>query len=327
MAPSIRATQITGKGTFDFVSIDSPAAGHGEVLVRPLHLAICGSDIFVLHHRKHPSFPLLPGTSGHEMVGVVESVGEGVTSIEVGSVALVLAPDHNAMAERFVALPEWIFPLPTRRSNIEYLMAQQLGTVIYTSRRLPSVIGAKVAIIGQGSVGLFFLALLRRLGAETIICMDVVRDRLEFSRAFGADLAFDNSSSDPVVAVTEATGGEMADIEIEAAGEVSSINLAPSLVKTRGNIVFFGIPHEERFEFDYWTFFRKFANTITSSGAMQEPGGGSFRLAMDLIDSGAIDVSSMVTHRFPFTRVGEAYELARTKSDGALKVVVDMPGG
>ena len=65
---------------------------------------------------------------------------------------------------------------------------------------------------------------------------------------------------------------------------------------------------------------------MTSSDAMADPRRESFWQALDLIARGEIDVSPMLTHRFPFERLGEAYELARTRDDGAIKVVIEMPG-
>ena len=113
---------------------------------------------------------------------------------------------------------------------------------------------------------------------------------------------------------------------IEAAGEAETINLAPALVKTYGHILFFGIPRAYGFTFDYETFFRKYATTTSIAGAAFEPGEKSSWLALDLVASGAIDVTPLLTHRLPFDRVPEAYELARDRSDGAIKVVIDMPG-
>jgi L-iditol 2-dehydrogenase len=325
MSNTIRATRISGPGVFEFISVDAPRPGAAQVLIRPLKLSLCGSDIFMLHYERETSYPRKTGTTGHEMVGVVEELGEGVTNLKTGTIALVLAPNHDAMAELFVAEAEWILPLPQGRSIQEYLMAQQLGTVIFACRRLPSVVDKKVAIVGQGSAGLFFAAFLRRLGASRVIVMDIVPDRLTYADQFGADIAIDNRSVDPVKAVEEFTNGEMVDLVIEAAGEVDSINLAPKLVRVNGTILFFGIPHSRSFPFDYWDFFRRYATTITCSGAMLEPGKGSFKLALDLIETGAIDVTGIVTHSVPFERVAEAYELARLKNDGAVKVVVSMP--
>ena len=326
MGTPITASRITGLGTFEFVSIEAPRPGLGQVLVRPLVLSLCGSDVFMLHYERFDSYPRSPGTTGHEMIGVVEELGDGVVDIEPGVRALVLSPDHTAMAELFVADRDWVFPLPDSRPIGEYLMAQQLGTVLYASRRLPSVVGKTVVVIGQGSAGLFFVSLLRRFGATKIIAMDIVESRVDFSRRFGADEVFNNRVDDPEDTVAGLTGNSMADILVEAAGETSSINLAPKLVKKGGTILYFGIPRAHTFEFDFMRFFRSYATTVSCSGAMLEPREGSFALAIRLIQEGAIDVSGMLTHSMPLSRLGDAYELARTKADGSLKVAVAMPG-
>jgi len=112
---------------------------------------------------------------------------------------------------------------------------------------------------------------------------------------------------------------------VEAAGEVSSINLTPQLVKVGGHLLFFGVPRAYSFSFDFWTMFRKYCHTTSSGASAFEPGRVSFRMALDLVGSGAIDVSSMITHHFQFEQVGDAYALAKTCGDGAVKIVVEMP--
>ena len=91
-------------------------------------------------------------------------------------------------------------------------------------------------------------------------------------------------------------------------------------------MLYFGIPRSTTFEFDFWMFFRKYCHTTTSADSAFEPGRKSFWQALDLIAEGVIDVSLMLTHRFPFERVLEAYELARTREDRVIKVAIEMPG-
>jgi threonine dehydrogenase-like Zn-dependent dehydrogenase len=165
------------------------------------------------------------------------------------------------------------------------------------------------------------------MGARQVFSMDLRAARVATAPAFGASRAIDNSQEDPEAIIAELTGGEMADLVVEAAGEVNAINLAPSLVKTGGQILFFGVPRAHVFPFDFWTFFRKYCHTTSSGGAPFEPGRQSFRMAVDLIASGEIDVRPLITHRFRFREVMEAYELARTGADGAIKVVIEMENG
>ena len=125
-------------------------------------------------------------------------------------------------------------------------------------------------------------------------------------------------------AVERITGGKLADLVIEAACEVDAINLL-QLVRVGGHVLFFGVPRAYTFEFDFWSLFRKYGY-ITSSGVSNvEPGRTSFKMAVNLIAQGAIDVSPLLTHHIPFERVGDAYELARTRGYGVIKVVKEMP--
>jgi threonine dehydrogenase-like Zn-dependent dehydrogenase len=322
----MQAMQCIAAGEPRFIETPKPELKPGHALVKTLLVSLCGSDVHMVYYEPAERYPFPPGTSGHEMIGVVEAVDAPGWNLAAGDVALTLAPYHQAMAEYYLAPAEHVLVLPKGKPLDHMLMAQQLGTVIFASQRLPNIIGKRVAVIGLGSAGLFFCAMCRRLGAERVIAMDIMQHRVAVAPGFGATHAFNNATIDPVKAVAELTDGKLADVVIEAAGEAATINLAPALVKTYGHILFFGIPRAYDFAFDYETFFRKYATTTSIAGAAFEPGEKSSYAALDLVASGAIDVTPLLTHRLPFDRVHRGYELARDRSDGAVKVVVEMPG-
>ena len=322
----MRAVQIVAPGKAEFVEAPRPTLKPGYALVRTMLLSLCGSDVHLLHYAPPKEYPFAVGTTGHEMIGVVEAVDAPESPIKVGDVALTLAPYQEAMAEYLLASAEDVLVLPSGKPIEHLLMAQQLGTVIYACKRLPNVMGKDAVVIGQGSAGLFFDAMLRRMGAERVIGLDVKEARVAAGLKLGATHTVNNSQADALQAVEEITDGKLADVVIEAAGEVDAINLTPQLVKVGGHLLFFGVPRARDFEFDFWTLFRKYCYTTTSGASAFEPGRKSFRMALDLIAQGEIDVSPMLTHRFPFERVLEAYELARTRDDRVIKVVIEMPG-
>jgi L-iditol 2-dehydrogenase len=322
----MKAARIVRPGEVAFVEISPQIPDAGEVVVRPVCLSLCGSDIYLYLHSPHDAYPLPVGTTGHEMIGIVEAVGSGVTGIDVGEPALTLSPEQTAMTEQYRTPARYVLPLPKGLPLEELLMAQQLGTVIYAARRLPSVVGASAVVIGQGSAGIFWAQMLRRLGCGRVIVMDLLEARVEAGRRFGADLSFNNGTCDPEEAVREATGGLGADIVVEAAGEPDAINLAARLVRKRGILYFFGVPHVPAFTFEYFAFFRTYAMTFTNSGAMVDPDRDCFCMALDLIARRDVEARGMVTHRVPFQDLTRAYELARTGAEGAVKVVVEMPG-
>ena len=127
-------------------------------------------------------------------------------------------------------------------------------------------------------------------------------------------------------AVAEAAGGVEPHIVIDAAGEPDSINLAVELVRPSGTLLLFGVPRADSFEFSFKTCYRKRPRLRTSSIADGNPN-ELYRQALDLIVRGGIDVDGLISHRLPPSRAADAYALARTRGDGALKVAVDFRMG
>lgn len=323
----MRAVQIIGHGQIDFVEISKPELQPGHVIVRPRYLSLCGSDVHMLYYGHGREYPYPVGTTGHEMVGVVEEVDAPGSGIKVGDWALTLAPPQNAMTECYMAPAEHVFVLAPGTSPQLMLQAQQLGTVIFACKRLPNLVGKTVLVIGQGSAGIYFDFMLRRMGAAKVIGVDQIASRLNTATRYGATHIVDNSKVDALEAVQEITGGQLADLVVEAAGEPSSINLAPYLVKQYGHILYFGIPRAQKIEFDFRVFFSKYAHTITNSGAAREPGHTSTHQALQMIASGEIDVEGLITHTFPFERVMDAYEMAYKRSDDCIKILVEVGQG
>ena len=322
----MRAAQIVSQGETKIISTRKLDLLPGHAVIRPMILSVCGSDLHRLYCLPEEDYPLEPGTSGHEMIGIVETVDAPGSEIRTGDVVLALAPNDNAMAEFFLAAREDVLPIP-EGSDIEcMLMAQQLGTVIHACKRLPNLIGKDAAVIGQGSSGLFFDFMLRRLGARRVIGLDLESARVLAAKKFGATHGVQVSSTDAYEAVMEITAGRLVDLVVEAAGESDAINLAPKLVKVDGQLLFFGVPRLRTFSFDFYTFFRKYCHTNSISGTAKEPGRVSVRSALNIIAGGEVDVRPMITHRFPFEQVSEAYELASTRTDGVIKVIIEMPG-
>ncbi len=314
-------------GKIEIVDVEKPLLAEGKVLVKTMLLSLCGSDVRRLYHPRPEEVPLPAGAPGHEMIGLVEEVHGRHAAVQPGDKALTLAPfAENAMAEYFLADEQDIIPLPAYRPLEHLLMAQQLGTVVFGCTRIPTLAGGSAVVIGQGSAGLFWSFMLGRMGLKRVIALEIAPARLQAARAFGATHTVNVREVDPADAVAGITEGAMADLVVEACGEVEGINLAPHLIKVGGLLLYFGLPPAPRFEFDYLALFRKYCHTTSSGGVYKEQGRPSFRKALDLIASGEVDVAPMITHRFPFERVAKAYELARTREHGAIKMVVEMPG-
>lgn len=320
----MKALQVVSRGVAEFVDAPKPELLPGHALVRPRMLSLCGSDIWLLDYAPEARYPCPPGTTGHEVIAEVEAVDGDGCAVGVGGLSLTIAPDHRGMAEYYLTPVENVLPLPTGKSPEEYLMAQQLGTVIYACRFLPSVIGKTVAVIGQGSAGLWFNVMMKRLGARRVIAFDRHQHRRELSKFYGADEVIDGSAEDAVEQLQAVNRGELADVVVEAAGRESAINLSFQLAKDNvGFILQFGLPRDP-LTVDYSAMFWRRVTVKSMVHAAREPDHSSTLHALELIDSD-IDVKPVLTHRYDFADVLDAFELQRTAADGAVKTVVDMP--
>ncbi len=323
----MKAVKIIARGQPAFVDAPKPELRPGTGLVRSLRLSLCGSDIRHLHHLGDEFYPTAAGETGHEMVGVVEAIDPASASdVQVGDRVLCLAPDHRAMCEYYVAPVDRLLRLDPATPLEHSVQAQQFGTVLYAARVLPDLHGKNVAVIGQGSAGLWFNFTLRQRGASKIIALDLKAYRLAYSKRFGATHTIHNAES-PVAALREICGGELPDVVIDAAGEAEAIRLAVEIARPNGFVLLFGVP---RFDLmDGFPIFDAFWKTLTLRGmvgTINDPGHACTRQALDYINSGAVDVGRMITHSFKFADVFEAYELHRIQDEGAVKIVIDMEG-
>ncbi|MEM7479073.1 MAG: zinc-binding dehydrogenase [Planctomycetota bacterium] len=320
----MKALQVTARGAAEFVETEKPELKPGHVLVRPRCLALCGSDIWFMDFAPAERFPCRVGTTGHEVIAEVVAIDGTSNEFKPGDLTLTLVPDHGGMAEYYVAPLENVLPLPSRKTPEEYLMAQQLGTVIYAARFLPSFIGKTVAVIGQGSAGIWFNYMSRRFGARRVIALDHHEHRRAVSEFYGAHHVLDGAAEDVVEQFESLNDGEQADIVIEAAGRESSINLSFELAKDYdGFILQFGLPRVPM-NIDYGAMFWKRLTVKSMVHAAREPHHSSTRHALELIDA-ELDVKPILTHRLPFAEVHQAFDLQRTAADGAIKTLVEMP--
>ena len=327
----MKALQIIEANKAIWKDVKQPDVQSGYALIRPVVLSLCASDIYLWRYEDSACYPLDIGTSGHEIIGIVEELPEGEQEdcpVKVGQAALVITPEQNAMAEVYLAPYKNILPLPEGISYDELVQAQQLGTVLFACKQLPSLIAKTVVVIGQGSAGQWFNTMAKRLGAERIIAIDTQAHRLDVSTSFGATHTIHNLGQTPeetIAAVLELTSHTLADVVIEAAGDKSSINLSLDLVKEYGFILGFGVPHQLKFVFNYNELFRKNVTFQPCVFASREPNHASTRIALDMIAKGEVNTKPLITHRFPFDKVLDAYELQASKDNGALKILIDMP--
>ena len=304
--------------------IEAPEPTPGKVLVRTRLASICGSDLHVVYmgYTGYASdFPLPPGHPGHEGLG--EVIDGGGTGFEPGE--RVLTVPSISIARTFAGCqlvdPRYLARLPQGAPESHLLMAQQLATVVFSCERLSGVEGATVAVIGQGSAGLFHDFILNRMGAERIIAIEPESARRNLSATFGADVTVDVTGHRATEAVLDLTGGAGADLVVEAVGSAETLNQAMAMARTWGRVQAFGLPPGmDPVPFDWDVFFRRRLTLNSAFGSQDEPGLPAVESALRLVSEGQVDMGSIVTHSLPITEIADAFELAHSRADGVIKV-------
>ena len=297
-----------------------PDSGPCQIKFQPELACLCGSDT-PLFDRTDLWWPIEVGHSLHEMIGsVVETNGD---RYKPGDRVLVVPERQIGFFERYVVDETRAVPLDPRPLEEQAMLAQPLGTVLFALKKLPNLLDLDVAIIGQGPIGQLYNAAVRNMGARNIIGIDLLDSRLELSAEMGANVTINGSQEDVVQAVSNATDGEMADIVIEAVGHKNhQLNQCITLCKDFGRILYFGVPPET---IDGIRWRDLLCKNITIHTSINPSFERDFPLAMRWIAEKRVDLSKLITHRFPVEEIQTAFETFRDRVDGAQKVMLEFP--
>lgn len=316
----MRAVQIMAPGKAELIDMPTPKMAPGKVFTRTLLASICGSDWpIVTHDRGNMTYPLPPGLPGHEVVGVVED--SDTPGFAPGDVVLDIGYD-GSFREFQLREPEHLLQLPKELPMDELLMSQPLGVVVHALRKWKaSVVGQKVVVIGQGTIGQFWTALIKQQGASMIIALDLEDGRLTVGRKMGATHLINPAKADAVQSVLDLTGGEGADMVVEAVGHETTYGWLAPMVRMGGSVTIFGLPKKVPTAFDFMALMRRDPTLYTSNRGEKD---ADFAAARDLIVSGQVYVKPLLTHRMPIDRVYQAHELAESRADNVMKVVLEF---
>ena len=197
---------------------------------------------------------------------------------------------------------------------------------MFAARQHPwDVAGRTVAVLGQGSAGLFWAWSLKRAGAARVIVADRSPSRLAASPGFGADVMVDARTEDFTEVVMDLTAGEGADAVVEAVGRRETLLQSIRLCRPGGQLCWFGLPDtNDVVPIDFRLFFRRKLTAFSTYGAQTEPGLVSFRVALQHIRRGEIDVRPLLSHVVPVEEIDHGFQLADECGEGVLKVSISF---
>ena len=204
-------------------------------------------------------------------------------------------------------------------------MCQPSGTVLYACQQIGTILGKNVLVLGQGGIGLSFTSICARAGARQVITTDILDYRLRFSEKFGATHTINPLKDNLDEVVKEITDGVGADITIEAAGYIETLNDSIRLVRRFGKTILFGIQESVTNEASPIITRHLMENVPTVIPTVGNTSGDSIshiERAIELKKRGWWDPGEMITHRLTFDDVNDVYDMYEKHSDGVIKVVM-----
>ena len=316
----------------ELIEIPEPAVEAGDVLVRVLATGICGTD---LHIESWDSWAArtvpTPLTVGHEFAGVVEAVGSTVTEVAVGDLVsgeghLVCGRCRNCRAGRrhlcihtrglgvhldgafaeYIVLPAsnaWVHREPV--SVDVAAIFDPFGNAVHTALAFP-MLGEDVAVTGAGPIGLMAAMVSKHAGARHVVVTDRSPERLALAESLGVSLAVDADKSSLATAQQILGLREGFDVGLEMSGSPAALREMIANMTHGGRIAVLGLPPDE-VSIDISTVV---LNMLTIRGIYGREMFETWYAMSVLVQSG-LDISGVITHRYPYTQYAEAFATAR----------------
>jgi len=352
MPNTMRANVFHGVNDIRVEKVPRPHPAAGEAVIRVTLTTICGTDLHILRGE----YPVRPGLIiGHEPVGVIDELGEGVTGYRVGDRVLVGAitpcgqcrgclSGHLSQCghgDGYEAVGGWQFGNTINGAQAEYLL------VPYAQANLAKIpesltdeqvvlladiastgfggaesggirIGDAVVVFALGPIGLCATAGAKLMGASLVIGVDSDERRLAMARRMGADVVLNFQNTDVVAEIMRLTSG--VDVAIEALGTQGTFESALRCLRPGGTLSSLGV-YSGKLQLPYQAIAAGLGDYQIVTTLC--PGGKErMRRLMSMVQSGRFDPTPLITHTFALDKIVDAYRLFGDRSDGVLKVAI-----
>ena|SRR5688572_2874850 len=353
MSEKMRANVFHGVNDVRLEEVERPRAGFGEAVIRITLTTICGTDLHIVKGE----YPVKPGlVIGHEPVGVIEELGDGVSDHKIGDRVLIgaITPCGQCRAclsahwaqcghgSDYEALGGWRFgntingaqaeyllvphaqanlaKIPDDLSNEQVVLLADIASTGFSGAESGCVkIGDSVVVFAQGPIGICAAIGARLMGASLVIGVDGDETRLEMAKKMGVDVVLNFKDQDVLAVIKKLTGGG-ADVAIEALGMQGTFENCLRCLRPGGTLSSLGV-YSGKLQMPYDAFAAGIGDyKITTTLC---PGGKErMRRLMEVVRAKRVDLTPLITHQFSLDEIGEAYEVFGERRDGAMKVTI-----
>jgi threonine 3-dehydrogenase len=322
-----------------------PPTPPGHVRIQVKKVGICGTDYHIWLWDKWAASRVKSGTIiGHEFMGVVDELGEGVKDVKVGDrvsgeghigcghcyscrtgnshicdrVDILGIDIHGAFAD-YVVIPETnVWPLTPDIPDHLGAIHDPFGNAMHTVMAVP-VSGKTVLIMGAGMIGAMAVGICHAIGAFQIIAVDTNPLKLELARKMGAHHALNPAQTDVSKIVKDLTNGEGIDTLLEMSGNPQAIRTGFELTRNGGHVSLLGIPTEEvSLDLARHVIFKGLTIHGINGRRMYE----TWYQCTGFLRNRLLDLSPVITHQLPFEKFEEGLQLMKAGQAG--KVILDL---
>jgi len=341
----MRACALTGIRQTAVIELPKPEPGPGEVLVKVSHVGICGSDVhYWAKGRIGEAIVKHPFVVGHEVSGIVEALGPGVSDerLKPGTPVAVepgipcfqcesclrglphccpnvrfygTPPVQGAFCEYVVSIPRNLEPVPEGVSLEQAAVIEPLGVAVHAVNLSKLKPGLTVGVFGAGPIGLLTLQVVRAGGAGLVVATEKIPERMEAALRMGADRVYDASQEAPGERIR--ADGIQLDLAFEAAGTPEAVRDAVTALRPGGQLVVIGIPDPGLTPFDFHGARHKELVVVFSRRSNYE-----IHQCLRLLEKGLVDTEGVVTHRFALEELNKGFDLVDRHAEGVIKAMV-----
>lgn len=323
---------IAKDGNLSIEEVNKPKYNDYQALVKTIACGMCGTDIKLLH-RTFKGFPesMYPVMLGHEGVGEVVEVGAKVKGLHVGDKVLLPFVDADAdnlpgLGSAWGALSEYAVvcdpeaPWPGGAPDCAFaqtVLDKDLDPVdavmIITFREVLSSIrffgiqpADSVVVFGCGPVGLTYIKFMSLLGVKNLIACDIIPEKLEQAKAYGAAHLI-NSKEQDVRTEVRKLFPDGVDYVLDAAGSPAILNQGMGLIRDRGTVLCYGVPEKEEVTIDFspadynW-------RVIYQQMPRKREEGAAHEQVLAWMRSGQLNIKDFISDYFAFSESIEAYQ-------------------
>lgn len=344
----MKAMRLTGIRQMEMMEIPEPViSGPKEVKIKLRVLGICGSDIhYYISGRIGSQVVEYPFAVGHECAGIVVETGPAVKNVRPGDLIAVepampcwecdqcLSGRHHtcrnlkflgcpgqaegSLMEYIVMPEESCFPLPPKLNADHGAISEPLAIGVYSVRKAGEIKGLSAGILGFGPIGMSVLLAAKAGNIGQVFITDKIDERLMIAEKEGVSGIFNPLGRNITSEINNALPGGL-DIVFECCGQQEAIDQALEILKPGGKLIVVGIP-----EFEKWSVDADKSRRKEISFQFIRRQVDCVQPCIDMMESGQIRIERMVTHRFPFSRTKEAFDLVAGYGDGVMKAMIDF---